>query len=216
MTELKSDIVFWKKALEELPNSYKTWFEEEEKYLRENVDSKTKLLDVACGDGKGLKMVHDIISEGIGVDFDEDAVKASNESFKDSSNIKIIWGDAANLPFEENSFDAVICIGSFCNSGDNKLKWLEEMKRVSKENGKIILSVYSEDAFDERIKFYKKLKLPIEKIEGTKVFLDDEKIKDNISEQFSKDELEDLFDKSKLKLTEIIKWGIGYICKLNK
>lgn len=216
MAELKSDIIFWKEALKDLPSSYKAWFKEEKEFLRKNVDSKTKLLDVACGDGKGLKMVSDIIKEGVGLDFDENALKDAKNNFKDSSNIKFVLGDAESLPFEENSFDVVICIGSLCNAGDKKVRWLEEMGRVSKKNGSIILSVYSEDAFDERIKFYKKLKVPIKKIEGTKVFLDDKEIKDNTSEQFSKKDLEELFSKSKLELIGIVKSGIGYICKARK
>lgn len=216
MKKIESDIVFWKKALETLPDSYKSWFKDEKTYLRKNVNNKTRLLDVACGDGKGLLMVYDIILEGVGVDYEKAAVNFAKKNLKDAQNIRIILADAVNLPFKDNYFDVVICIGSLCNAADNKLKWLTEMRRVIKKGGDIILSVYSEDAFNERMGLYKRLNVPIVKIEGTKVILDKRKVKDYISEQFSRRELEDLFKKAELKTIEVAKSGIGYICKLRK
>ncbi len=58
------------------------------------------------------------------------------------------------------------------NLEGNKSAALEEASRVLKKDGKIFLGSYSEDAFDERIKIYKRDKLPITKIEGTKVIFD--------------------------------------------
>jgi ubiquinone/menaquinone biosynthesis C-methylase UbiE len=69
------------------------------------------------------------------------------------------------MHFEDNIFDYVLCLGNtFGNFGKNKYKILREMKRVTKNNGKIILSVYSEKALPERIKGYKKVGVKIKKI----------------------------------------------------
>ena len=90
------------------------------------------------------------------------------------------------------------------------------MKRVVKNKGLIIISVYSENAFEERMKLYKKIKTPIKEIKGTTILFDQEVEGDNMSEQFSKEELIEIFNKCKLKPLEIKKFGIGYICKLTK
>ena len=96
-----------------------------------------------------------------------------------------------------------------------KEKALNEMKRVVKKSGGIIISVFSEDALPERLKLYKKLKTPIKEIkkDGTVIFGFGG---DNISEQFSKKQLKEMFRKAGLKLEEIKKVGIGYLCKLSK
>ena len=78
----------------------------------------------------------------------------------------------------------------------------EEMKRVLKKSGKIIISVFSEDAFEERVKVYKASGAKIKEIkDGTVIF--DESLDDNISEQFTKKQLEDIFSKANLHIEDI-------------
>jgi ubiquinone/menaquinone biosynthesis C-methylase UbiE len=102
---------------------------------------------------------------------------------------------------------------TFGNFGKNKYKILREMKRVAKNNGKIILSVYSEKALPERIKGYKKVGVKIKKItkEGT-VYTKE----GFILEQFSKRKIKEIFKKAGLnaKITELNQ--ISYICKATK
>jgi ubiquinone/menaquinone biosynthesis C-methylase UbiE len=104
---------------------------------------------------------------------------------------------------------------TFANFTDYKSKVLSEMKRVLRDDGYIIISVFSKDAFEERMKIYKKLNVPIKEIKGTTVIFDKE-IGDNISEQFSKEQLRDIFNKVNLNVIDIRKKGIAYLCKLKK
>jgi ubiquinone/menaquinone biosynthesis C-methylase UbiE len=122
--------------------------------------------------------------------------------------------DAKNLDFDNNIFDYVICMLTFVNFEENKKKILGEMKRVLKKEGEIILSVYHENAFNERIKIYKKIGTPIEKVVKTKVFF--KKPFGVNSEQFSLKELKEIFYETRLKVIEIKKKGIGYLCRLKK
>ncbi|RLG32861.1 hypothetical protein DRN98_04720, partial [Methanosarcinales archaeon] len=50
--------------------------------------------------------------------------------------------------------------------------------------------------------------------DGTVVF--DESLGDNISEQFTKKQLEDIFSKANLHIEDIIKVNIAYLCTLTK
>lgn len=102
---------------------------------------------------------------------------------------------------------------TFANFADKKFKILEEMSRVLKESGKIILSVFSKDALGERMKVYKALGVKIKEIKnGTVVFEDI--LDDNISEQFTKEQLEDIFSRANLKIEDVTKVGIAYLCTL--
>ena len=77
------------------------------------------------------------------------------------------------------------------------------------------MTAYSEDAFDERLRMYQQIGVPIKEIIGTKLIFN-ESIGANISEQFSKNDLESIFKESGLTIIEIKKKGIGYFCILTK
>jgi len=209
------NIDFWEKLLKNMPNSYRRWFEEEKKYLQKHITKNARVLEVGCGDGRSIKDILDITTDIVGIDHDEKAVADAKNNFKDYKSIKILKANAENLPLENKEFDFVICMTTFANFADSKQKVLSEMKRVLKDDGFIIISVFSEDAFEERMKMYNKLNAPIKEIKGTTVIFDEE-IGDNISEQFSKEQLLDIFSKANLSIVDIKKKGIAYLCKLKK
>ena len=63
-----------------------------------------------------------------------DSVRKASKKF---SNIKLIEGSAENLPFPDSSFDTVVFTLVFC-SVDSPERGLAEVRRVLKDNGKII------------------------------------------------------------------------------
>lgn len=207
------DINTWEEVLSDLPPAYKNWFMAESKYLRENITKNAKVLEVGCGEGRSIKDILSITENIVGIDIDVQAVEETKKLFKNHPKVKILVMDGTNISFEDNSFDYVLCMTTFANFGDKKYKILEEMKRVVKKEGFIIVSVFSEDAFEHRIALYKKIKFPLKEIKGTTVFYDT-KYDLGISEQFSESELRQIFNKVKLKIIEIIKLNMAYICKL--
>ena len=216
----KTNIEYYEELIKNLPASYKKWFDEEERYLKKYIKKGSKVLCVACGDGREINYIIDMAGEIVGIDHDPIAVKHAKINFKNKTNAKIMLAEATELSFEDNSFDYVTCMGSFTNFGENKIPALKEMKRVLRDNGKIILSAFSENAMPERMKIYKKFgkaygkKIKEIKKDGTVIF--DESLGDNISEQFSEKQLRGFFDEVRLKVEEIKKVGIGYICRLSK
>jgi ubiquinone/menaquinone biosynthesis C-methylase UbiE len=191
-----SNNAIWEKGLKYLPDSYRTWFTEENRYLVSNITKNAKVLEVGCGEGRTLDAILVKTKNLTGLDHDKIAVKNAKKKFKSYSKIKMIYADADNIPFSEDSFDFVICMTTFANFGEKKFQILAEMKRVSRDDGFIILSVYADNAFEDRIKLYKADGAfeKIKEIKGTTVIFD-ESIGDNISEQFSREELIYFFKK---------------------
>lgn len=212
---IKKNARAWEDLIRSAPESYKSWLESEINYLKENVPKDASVLDVACGGGRILEELYDITENLIGIDHDEEAVKIAKENLKDKPNVKILLASAEKLPFENNSFDIALCIGSLTNFGDKKIPALREIKRVTKERGFMIISCYSDEAFEARMEMYKKIDTPIREIKGTTVIFDED-VGDNISEQFSREQLEEMFNEVGLEVLEIKKFGIGYDCKLRK
>ena len=187
-----------------LPKSYKKWFEKEKKYLQKIITKDASVLEVGCGNGRSIFDILPKTKNVTGIDHDKKAVVDAKNNFSRYPSIKILKADAAQLPFDNEEFDFVICMVTFANFADKKFKALEEMRRVLKDSGKIIISVFSENALEERMRVYKTSGIKIKEVKnGTVIF--DESLGDNISEQFTKEQLENIFSKVNLKIEDIKK-----------
>ena len=212
---MKTNIDYWENLLINLPKSYKKWFEKEKKYLQKIITKDASVLDVGCGNGRSIFDILPKTKNVTGIDHDNKAVADAKNNFSKYSSIKIIKADAAQLPFDSEEFDFVICMITFANFADKKFKALEEMRRVLKDSGKIIISVFSENALEERMRVYKTSGVKIKEVKnGTVIF--DESLGDSISEQFTKEQLENIFSRSNLKIENITKVNIAYLCTLIK
>lgn len=204
---------YWANILDNLPESYKKWFEEEKRYFQKAMTFDAQVLEVGCGYGRSMQDILLITQNIIGIDHDDKAVSEARNNFSKNPSVKIIKAEATNLPFKNAKFDFVICMTTFANFSDKKFVVLEETKRVLRKNGKIIISVFSEDALEERMKAYKAAKLSVKKVKnGTVVF--DKSLGDNISEQFTKNQLEEVFHRAGLKIEDMTKVNIAYLCSL--
>jgi|GEM_PF-1969855 len=92
------------------------------------------LLDVGCGRGERMKALKDAFpeTEVFGVDIDEDMLSLA----KGTENVFL--ASAEKLPFENKSFGIALCECSL-SLFDNGEKALEEMARVLKNEGILIL-----------------------------------------------------------------------------
>jgi ubiquinone/menaquinone biosynthesis C-methylase UbiE len=211
----KTNMDYWKKVLDTMPQSYMKWFDAEEKYLQKYIKENSYVLEVGCGDGRSLEYVLLKTEKIFGIDIDPVAILPAKKRFVDNPFASIHLGDGRDLKYADNSFDYVMCMTTPANFGNDKDKFYSEMKRVLRENGEI-LSVFNEDALVERMKLYNSVGVKIKDTFGKGKLIFDESLGANVSEQFSREELEEIFERNGLKLIEIVKEGIGYFCRLRK
>lgn len=104
------------------------------------------VLDVASGTGEPGLTIASRLKKGkvIGVDISQDMLEIAKENAdaRGINNFEILACDVCNLPFEDNTFDAISCRFGFMFFPDMQLA-AKEMVRVLKPGGKIATSVWN-------------------------------------------------------------------------
>lgn len=95
-----------------------------------------KALDIACGSGYGSAMIKQAGCEVVGGDYDEDIIDYDRKTWE---GIQFEKTDALNLPFDDESFDAVVSFETIEHVHDGQ-HFLSEMRRVLKPKGIFICS----------------------------------------------------------------------------
>lgn len=101
-------------------------------------DLKGKVLEVGVGTGKNIPYYPANI-DVTAIDFSGKMLeKAREKASKLNKDVKLIQMDAQNMDFPDNTFDMVFTTCVFCSVPD-PVKGLQEIRRVCKPNGKIIM-----------------------------------------------------------------------------
>jgi ubiquinone/menaquinone biosynthesis C-methylase UbiE len=100
------------------------------------------ILEVACGAGIGLGYLAKKAKKVIGSDYDLNLVKIAKNYYKD--RIDIFQSDAQYLPFKDNTFDVVILFEAIYYLPHPE-KFLDESKRVLRENGIVLICTVNKD-----------------------------------------------------------------------
>ncbi|MCR5168504.1 MAG: class I SAM-dependent methyltransferase [Oscillospiraceae bacterium] len=96
------------------------------------------LLDCGCGTAPMLTLLHEKYPEKhlTGIDITPKMIEAART--KQMDNVELLVGDCENLPFEDNSFDAVICCQSF-HHYPNVQDFFNSVYRVLRPDGRLVL-----------------------------------------------------------------------------
>ena len=125
-----------------------------------------KILDIATGTGDlAINLAQTKADEIIGLDIsqgmlDIGKIKIDKQGLSDT--VKMVVGDSEDLPFEDNTFDA-ITVAFGVRNFENLEKGLSEILRVLKPNGIFVIletSVPTKTPFKQGYKVYSKYILP--------------------------------------------------------
>jgi SAM-dependent methyltransferase len=94
------------------------------------------VLDAGSGEGYGTAMLKDAGSTSVvGLDLDEEAVAHARERY----GLDFVRGDIAELPFEDGSFDLVVCFETIEHIADGAAA-VAEFRRVLTAEGLLVIS----------------------------------------------------------------------------
>jgi SAM-dependent methyltransferase len=117
------------------------WYEDiRAELLLRAVRSRSLVLDVGCGRGEVLLGLSGMIECGTGIDLSHEETETASRRARERgvTNLTFIRADAGALPFGENSYDTVLCLGDVLSCGNLYSRWekaLQEMRRVLRPGG---------------------------------------------------------------------------------
>lgn len=182
-------------------------------FISNHIKPDSFILEIGCGYGRLLKIMAKKSKYLIGIDFSNRMVKLSKNNLKGEKNVEIQLMEADKLLFNNDSFDYVVCFdNSFGNMPKIELNVLKEMKRVCKNGGEIIISVFSENAKDVQKENYERIGLTNIQDDGTAIHT----AESFYSRRFTKEELKSLFHSVGLRPKIVKICPINYIAYASK
>lgn len=113
-----------------------------------NLVRNRDVLDVGSGEGFGAAILAETAKTVTGVDVDAETVRHSAEEYA-RDNLTFLTASASALPFDEGSFDVVTCF-EVIEHLDEHDALLQEIKRVLRPHGILMISTPDRDAYASR------------------------------------------------------------------
>ena len=121
-------------------------------HIKNSLSNKkyNKLLDIGCGKGFTGKSIINFCKNYYGIDISSSAVKIAKKKIK---NGNFVVGSALNLPYEDKTFDLIVCSEVLEHIPKFK-KAIKEISRVVKTNGDVIVTCPNKFNPDMMLKTY--------------------------------------------------------------
>jgi len=193
-------------AIENPLPELKNTFNKELEILKNNLNKNSVVLDVGCGAGRPADLLSKFVKKIVCIDNDKKMISIAKERCKKMSNVEILEDDALNLNFQENSFDLVYAtynlIGSLKKSARQKL--IDEMKRVVKDNSKIINITWKDNKETTEFlkRYYPSIRIEVIESDNSKTITSK-----GIFERISKEELLEYYTSANLKEIKFVDVG---------
>ena len=105
------------------------------------------VLDACCGTASLTALIAEKVGKTgkvTGIDISEKALEKATQKLKDGLRLTLRQASCTSLPFQNDSFDRVfISFGMHEMSADDRLKSLNEVKRVLKDDGSLYIVEYN-------------------------------------------------------------------------
>lgn len=137
------------------PEAIRDFLRAEEVLVRGLVPRGARVVDFGCGMGRHLIGLLDILSLGIGIDYEWAYIAEANRR-KPGGPLHFLVADATRVPLRSR-FDAGLCLTNTWGTMSDKLAVLSEMRRLAPEAGTRLITVYASTSVASRRQWYANL-----------------------------------------------------------
>jgi len=118
------------------------------------------VLDIASGEGYGSAILAKSAHKVFGIDIDPEVVKHAREKYAGVANIEFLIGRAESIPLPDHSIDIVVSFETIEHLDQpTQEKFLQEIKRLLKEDGKLVISTPDKANYSDRYTYTNKFHL---------------------------------------------------------
>lgn len=110
-------------------------------YVASLMDKDDKVLECACGTGMFSVKIAPCVNALTATDFADGMLKRAKKKCSKFSNVLVESGDITALKYEDNSFDKAVA-ANVIHLLDDPKKAIDELKRVVKPGGTIVIPTY--------------------------------------------------------------------------
>lgn len=143
------------RCYEVAPVRVKQFLEAEIDFVLNNIGHNDIVLDLGCGYGRVATRLLDKAKKVVGIDISKENILLAKKIVKTNENCEFYAMDAVNLTFDDNFFDATICVQNGISAFKvNPLKLIQESIRVTRKRGVILFSSYSDKFWDDRLEWF--------------------------------------------------------------
>lgn len=202
---------------------YKPW--PESKRFISTLRKGSMVLDLGCGNGRNSIYLAKEGMRVIGIDFSRGLIKIAKNKMEwkeVEDQVNLLEGEIASLPLQDDTVDAVLYIATLHHlpTPNDRLQSLKEVARCLKSNGRALVSAWAQ----EQEKFKDELKVTKDKkedgFEYGDIFLPWKMKEGRVFQRyyhlFSKNEFEDLIEKSGLEVVRIFFSSDNHYAELRK
>lgn len=111
-----------------------------------NINRDDDVLEIGCGFGRNLPMLCQVSHHVSASDISAPMIEMAKSNVKEK-NISFYVAPSENLPFENDSFDVVVCFAAFDAMYQSEA--LVEMNRVCKVGGKVLITGKNDHYYDD-------------------------------------------------------------------
>ena len=196
------------------PEEIEKYFMAEKRYLIDNIDTGTKALEVGCGSGRIMNILADICEHVTGIDNSEYLLEKAKDLNIDNATLYLM--DIEEVDKISEKYDIITLMdNTFGNiiGEDEQINLLRKLKELLNENGRIIISVYSDSEETKKVQevSYETIGLRVkDKGEDTHTTYTEEGL---VSKRFTEEELLFILKEANLvaEIEELT--PISYICE---
>lgn len=134
---------FYEENAQEFSATRRKHWEMVRRFLDEFNFPQAAVLDAGCGNGRGF-----LCPNVVGLDYSSNLLDEARKM----GGLGLVRGDVTDLPFADESFDLVLSIAVIhhLSTHERRAQALQEMERVLKTGGKLLLYVWGDAAHTRR------------------------------------------------------------------
>ena len=125
-------------------------------YVLKKINQGDSVLELGCGYGRILPFLAVKAGQVVGIDTSMPSIEMGRNMLSRYPNVSLLQMNAVNLKFEDNTFNAVVCLQNGISAFHvNRVNLIKESIRVTKPGGVILFSSYSVKFWNERLEWFK-------------------------------------------------------------